>query len=123
MKIMAVDDSITTRLTVRRLFQALGHQVIEAAGGLEALALMRNGARPDVVILDWSMPGMSGLECLEQIRHDPALRDLKVIMCTTEAEKGQIVKAVSVGVDDYLVKPIDPRTLQTKVLQACGAEA
>ncbi len=121
MKIVAVDDSMTARLIIKRTFENQGHEVLEATDGQSALLVMRSEGPVDLVVLDWNMPVMNGLECLKQIRQDTNLKDVKVLMCTTESEKAQVIKAIKIGVDGYVVKPVQPQILQAQAAKACGA--
>lgn len=120
MKILAVDDSMTARMIIKRTFESQDHEVHEAENGVAALSVLRSEEDVQLVVLDWNMPMMNGLECLKEIRADPNLKGVKVIMCTTESEKSQVVKAVKVGVDGYVVKPVQPDVLKAQTAKACG---
>ena len=87
MKIMTVDDSMTARLIVKQTFEKLGHAVVEAADGSEALFKLESEGPIDLVVLDWNMPVMSGIDCLRELRKQKEFKTVKVLMCTTEAEK------------------------------------
>lgn len=121
MKILTVDDSMTARLIVKGAFASEGHTILEAPDGAVALTVLEAQAPVDVVILDWNMPVMNGLECLKAIRANPAFKSVKVVMCTTEAEKSQVVTALKAGANGYLLKPVTKETLQTQVAKMCGA--
>ncbi len=120
MKILAVDDSMTARMIIKRSFESQGHEVFEAENGVAALSVLRSEEDIQLVVLDWNMPMMNGLECLKEIRADPNVKGVKVIMCTTESEKSQVIKAVKVGVDGYVVKPVQPDVLKAQTAKACG---
>jgi two-component system chemotaxis response regulator CheY len=101
------------RKIILRSLQAVGvTEVTEAADGAEAISLFKPGAF-DLVLTDWNMPGMTGLEVLEGIRAQDA--NIPVIMVTTEAEKTRVLQAIKAGVSDYLVKPFTADTLREKL--------
>lgn len=117
MNILVVDDSSTMRSVIRRDIESLKlGRVIEAGDGEEALSAL-DQFHVDLVISDWNMPRMDGLELLHALRkRNP---DLPLIMVTTEAERCQVVKAIQEGVSDYLLKPFDSALLQHKLLKWC----
>ena len=118
MRVLVADDSSTMRKIILRSLQAEGiTDITEAADGAEAVAVFKPGEF-DMVLTDWNMPGLTGLEVLQQIRAvDPKV---PVIMVTTEAEKSRVLQAIQAGVTDYLVKPFTADTLREK-LQKHGA--
>ncbi len=120
MKFLIVDDSMTARLIGRKTFESLGHTVLEASDGQEALTVLATQSPIDVIILDWNMPGMNGFTCLENIRKISALNRTKVVMCTTEAEKMSVIKALQAGANGYLLKPVLPDKLKQGVEKALG---
>jgi len=112
-KVLVADDSSTMRKIILRSLQAVGvKDVAEAADGQEAIALFAPG-KFDLVLTDWNMPGMNGLELLKAIRAQDTT--IPVIMVTTEAEKSRILEAIQAGVTDYLVKPFQPDALREKL--------
>ena len=123
MKLLAVEDSMTARLIVKQCFQPLGHTVVEAEDGNKALEALASEGDVDIVVLDWNMPEMGGFTCLTEIRKNSSYKDIKVIMCTTEAEKNQIVKAIKGGAKGYLLKPVMPDKLKEGVMKALGVAA
>jgi two-component system chemotaxis response regulator CheY len=101
------------RKIILRSLQAVGvKDVTEAADGAEAIALFEPG-KFDLILTDWNMPGMTGLDVLKSIRTKDA--NVPVIMVTTEAEKARILEAIQAGVTDYLVKPFQPDALREKL--------
>ncbi len=120
-RILIVDDMATMRrLTVYQL-GALGYSNIEQAGdGQQALDIILCGINEDnpieLVISDWNMPNMSGIELLEVVRRSRDIADLPFFLVTAEDEKTQVVRALKSRVSDYLLKPIDKNILEQKLL-------
>jgi len=115
-KILSVDDSGTMRRIIGRAVQVLGHELLEAANGLEALQIL--AARADeiaLVILDVNMPEMDGMETLVRIKADPALKGIPVMMLTTDSDRGRIIQAVQAGAANYLTKPFSQDDLLAKI--------
>ena len=110
---LVVDDSKVIRKVARHILETLNFQVDEAGDGEEALARCR-AASPDVILLDWNMPVMSGIEFLRTLREEPLPSRPKVVFCTTESGVGHIRAAVEAGADEYVMKPFDRETLQSK---------
>ena len=122
MKILLVDDSATMRSVQKKILSDLDNPtILEAADGVEALKSLSLHNDVDLVVLDWNMPNMNGLECATQIRGGG--NQVKILMCTTEAEKSQVVKALQAGVNNYAVKPFDAPTFMDKVLKTVGYAA
>lgn len=115
---LIVDDSRVIRRVSRQLLEAMRFTVDEAENGLEAIGKCAL-AMPDVVLLDWNMPVMNGLEFLIELRKSPGGDQPKVVFCTTENDVELIRQAISAGADEYVMKPFDQETLQVK-LQLIG---
>lgn len=114
MNVLVVDDSGVMRKIIGRSLAALGVSDIEEAGdGREALEAFGDGSRFDLVITDWNMPEMNGLELTKQIRAGGS--KVPVMMVTTESEKESVLQAIQAGVNDYLVKPFDNEMLKLKL--------
>jgi two-component system chemotaxis response regulator CheY len=114
MNVLVVDDSGVMRKIIARSLAALGINDIEEAGdGREALEVFGDGSAFDLVITDWNMPEMNGLELTKQIRSGGS--KVPVMMVTTESEKESVLKAIQAGVNDYLVKPFDNEMLKLKL--------
>ena len=115
---LIVDDSKVIRKVARHILETLEFEVEEAGDGQEALSRCES-KMPDVVLLDWNMPVMSGMEFLQALRQLKMQARPKVIFCTTENGIGHIKAAVEAGADEYVMKPFDRDTLESK-LQIVG---
>jgi len=114
-RVLVVDDFPTMRRIVRSLLRQLGFEnVDEAENGEDALKKLRS-AEYGLVISDWNMPVMEGLELLKHIRNDPQLKDIPFLMVTAEAEKEKVIEAIKSGVDNYIVKPFTGDVLKEKL--------
>ncbi|WP_319762513.1 response regulator [Maridesulfovibrio sp.] len=114
--ILIVDDHQSMRRTVADIMRMLGYFNIHyAEDGIMALAQLQEHSSTELVLLDWNMPRMSGIDCLREIRSSPKFEKLPVIMVTAEAEQELVVEAVSAGVTNYIVKPFTPATLEKKI--------
>jgi chemosensory pili system protein ChpA (sensor histidine kinase/response regulator) len=102
--VMVVDDSITVRRVTQRLLERNGMRVLTAKDGVEAMALLQEHT-PDVILLDIEMPRMDGYEVASQVRNDPRLADIPLIMITSRVGDKHRARAIELGVDDYLGKP------------------
>ena len=113
MKALVVDDSMTIRRIVIKALGIVGiSETAEAADGTEALEALKNG-QFDVILLDWNMPKLSGIDTLRAIRESG--NRTPVIMVTTEAEKSRVIEAIKTGANEYLIKPFAPDQLAEKV--------
>ncbi|MBK1618383.1 chemotaxis response regulator CheY [Lamprobacter modestohalophilus] len=113
--ILVVDDFPTMRRIVRSLLKELGFtNVDEAEDGQDALNKLKAGGF-NFVVADWNMPNLDGMEMLKQIRADPDLKDLPVLMVTAEAKKENIIAAAQAGASGYVVKPFTAATLDEKL--------
>ena len=110
---LIADDSVAMRKVVRGMLMELGFEVGEATNGLEALESCQ-ARRPDILLLDWNMPVMDGLEFLAAISEDEKTARPKVIFCTSGAESASIIRAMAAGASEYLVKPFDKDLLVSK---------
>ena len=117
MKILVVDDFSTMRRIVRNLLVELGFSnplIQEADDGENALVLLRS--QPfDLVVTDWNMPNMTGIDLLRAIRAEESLKGLPVLMVTAENNRDQIIAAAQAGVNGYIVKPFNAVTLKEKL--------
>ncbi|MCB2200487.1 response regulator [bacterium] len=113
MKILVVDDSLTMRRALSRQLQSAGYMdVVEATNGLEALQQL---AGVDLVIMDWNMPVMDGITAVQEIRKMPDKADMKIIMCTSEGARDSVIQAMAIGVNDFIIKPVENHVLLEKI--------
>ena len=118
MKALVVDDSMTIRRIVIKALAEVGiAESVEAGDGDDAVTATKAGPF-DVVLMDWNMPKMSGLDAVKAIR--PPRVKTPIIMVTTEAEKTRVIEAIKAGVNDYLIKPFTPQQLGDKVKAILG---
>lgn len=120
MRILVVDDFQTMRRIVINLLRQLGFtNVVEAADGMLALEKVRDD-NIDLVVSDWNMPNMSGMEFLRALRADEQYKTLPFIMVTAEGKKENVIAAVQAGVSNYIVKPFNAATLKEKLVKVIG---
>ncbi len=117
MKVLVADDFATMRKIVRNILKQIGFDnILEAEDGQAAIQILRN-ENIGLVVTDWNMPNMTGLELLQKIRNDPQTAHLPVLMVTAEGLKENVVIAVKAGVNNYVVKPFTAEILQEKIEQ------
>lgn len=122
MRALIVDDSRFIRNHLRGLLSPLGIECEEAANGADGLAMLHSSAPFDLALLDWNMPGMTGLEMLCQMRAE-GYSSVKVLMVTTESENDNILRALEAGADEYLMKPFEAEALSGKLAMMGLVEA
>ena len=114
MKILVVDDSSTMRRIIKNALASIEQQdIVDAGDGMEALKALEDNPDVGLVLLDWNMPNMNGLEFLKRVRANT--KDLPVVMVTTEGQKKSVLEAVKAGVNNYVVKPFTPEMLLEKL--------
>ena len=118
-QVLIVDDSKVIRKVARHILEGLHFCVEEAVDGRAALDRCHDGAPPDVILLDWNMPVMSGMEFLRALGQSDIEQRPKVVFCTTENGVAHIRAAIDAGADEYVMKPFDRETLHIK-LQLVG---
>ena len=106
MRAIVIDDSRAMRLILKRIVGQIGFEVFEAEDGQAALDLLAAlDQLPDLALVDWNMPNMNGLEFVTAVRADARLREMTLVMVTTESEQSQIVRALAAGAHEYVIKP------------------
>ena len=123
MRAMIVDDSRAQRMLLKRAVVPLGFDVIEAEDGEDALTKLDADNPVDVMLVDWNMPVMDGLALVRKVRAARAFADVFIMMVTSESDPKKMARALMVGADDYLVKPVDGEMIRSKLEQTsslCG---
>ncbi|TKI69011.1 response regulator [Sulfurimonas crateris] len=123
MKLLVVDDSSTMRRIIKNTLARLGHKdILEGADGVEGWSELDANPDVDMLITDWNMPEMNGLELVKKVRADERFKDLPIIMVTTEGGKAEVITALKAGVNNYIVKPFTPQVLKEKLGAVMGIE-
>jgi two-component system chemotaxis response regulator CheY len=119
MNVLVVDDFLTMRRILKNILKQVGFSNLhEAEDGSQALEIIKSGnPKIDLVIADWNMPKMTGIELLKIIRADESTKAMPVIMVTAEAQKSRVLEAVQAGVSNYIVKPFTAETVKAKLDQ------
>jgi two-component system chemotaxis response regulator CheY len=115
MQALVVDDSRAMRAILTRLLDQLGFDVTQAGDGQQALQVLDDGLRPDIALVDWNMPVMDGLSFIKACRERDDLRDMTLMMVTTESEQAQIVRALAAGAHEYIIKPFTEEVIAEKL--------
>ena len=118
-RILVVDDEPDSRSIIQCRLEWCHYEVISACNGEEALKIAED-EKPDLILLDTNMPVMDGLEMLERMRRNPALKDTPVIMVTALCERQHIAAASAYGIADYVTKPVDFTSLLEKISDILG---
>ena len=122
MKLLVVDNSSTMRRIIKNTLQRLGFEdVLEAEHGIEAWQVMERTPDINVLITDWNMPEMNGLELVRKVRADGRYDAMPIIMVTTEGGKAEVITALKAGVNNYIVKPFTPQVLKEKLEDVLGS--
>ncbi|MDR3162502.1 MAG: chemotaxis response regulator CheY [Helicobacteraceae bacterium] len=124
MKILVVDDSSTMRRIIKYTLDRLGFkELLESENGAQAWEVLSQNSDIGVLITDWNMPEMNGLELVKKVRAEPKCADLPIIMVTTEGGKAEVITALKAGVNNYIVKPFTPDVLKEKLETVLGTGA
>ncbi len=115
MKILVAEDDVTSRMALVTVLRAYGHEVVETTNGLEAWETLRKPGAPRLVLLDWLMPVMDGLELVRRIRAEMTDHPPYLLMLTVKGEKDDIIGGLDAGADDYLPKPVFPGELRARI--------
>jgi two-component system, chemotaxis family, chemotaxis protein CheY len=118
MKVLVVDDFATMRKIIKNVLKQISiENVLEAENGKHALTVLKNDS-VDLIISDWIMPEMTGIEFLKACKADETIKKIPFIMVTAEAQKDNIMEAIKSGVDNYIVKPFTPDKLREAIDKA-----
>ena len=112
---LVIDDSRTVRMIIRGILKELGIEVIEAADGAEALEQLKRFPDVELLLVDWNMPVMNGLDFVRAVRARRAYDRVRILMVTSEAQGEQVARALSAGADEYLMKPFNKDVLVAKL--------
>ena len=122
-KALVVDDSRAVRMILTKTLKEIGYEVCQAANGREAMEVIETEKSAlSLVLTDWNMPEVNGLELLKRVRQKPELSSLTVVMVTTETELDQMVAALEAGANEYVMKPFTKEILVEK-LERLGVHA
>ncbi len=123
MKLLVVDDSSTMRRIIKNTLSRLGYEdVLEGEDGVQGWTALNENPDIGMLITDWNMPEMNGLELVRKVRADGRFNDLPIIMVTTEGGKAEVITALKAGVNNYIVKPFTPQVLKEKLAVVLGTE-
>lgn len=115
MKMLVAEDDLTSRTMLSAILRKQGYEVLEAVDGRQALKALKESDAPDVVVMDWMMPGLTGLEVVKKVRSRQAEPPPYIIMLTSRSDKSDIVEALEAGANDYLIKPFDTNELLARI--------
>ncbi|MBN2895304.1 MAG: chemotaxis response regulator CheY [Campylobacterales bacterium] len=123
MKLVVVDDSSTMRRIIKNTLSRLGYNdVLEGEDGVQGWNVLDTNPDIGMLITDWNMPEMNGLELVKKVRADARFKDLPIIMVTTEGGKAEVITALKAGVNNYIVKPFTPQVLKEKLGAVLGTD-
>ncbi len=121
MKLLVVDDSSTMRRIIKNTLARLGHKdILEGEDGVQGWTQLDANPDVDMLITDWNMPEMNGLELVKKVRADARFKEIPIIMVTTEGGKAEVITALKAGVNNYIVKPFTPQVLKEKLAAVMG---
>lgn len=121
MKLLVVDDSSTMRRIIKNTLSRLGYtEILEGENGVQGWEVMDANSDINVLITDWNMPEMNGLELVKKVRADDRFKEIPIIMVTTEGGKAEVIIALKAGVNNYIVKPFTPQVLKEKLEAVLG---
>jgi len=121
LKLLVVDDSSTMRRVIKNTLSRLEYEnVFEGEDGLQGWNILDQNPDIGMLITDWNMPEMNGLELVKKVRADARFNDLPIIMVTTEGGKAEVITALKAGVNNYIVKPFTPQVLKEKLSAVLG---
>jgi len=121
MKILSADDSVMIRKVIKNAVEVLGHGFLEAKDGVEAIEVLdKEYSDVGLILLDWNMPRMNGLDVLKKVKSDPRFKNIPVMMVTTEVERAKVIEAIANGAKNYVMKPFSHEDLIAKIMQSLG---
>ncbi|MGE0552183.1 MAG: response regulator [Gemmatimonadales bacterium] len=115
MRALIVDNSRAMRIMLGRFMKELGFETADAEHGKAALAKLESEPLPDLMLCDWNMPEMNGLDLVKAVRAEGKYASVKILMVTTETELSHVTRAIEAGANEYLMKPFMKESLQAKV--------
>ena len=115
MRALVIDDSRTVRIIIGTILRELGMEVLEAANGLEALEQIKRNPDVELLLVDWNMPVMNGMEFIQAVRAQRAYDAMRILMVTSEAQSEQVTQALNAGANEYLMKPFSKDVLVAKL--------
>jgi two-component system chemotaxis response regulator CheY len=115
MRALVLDDSRTVRSIIGGILKELGMEVVQAANGVEGLEQLKLCPDIELMLVDWNMPEMNGLDFITAVRAQPAFRAARILMVTSEAEGSQVARALAAGANEYLMKPFTREVLVAKL--------
>lgn len=115
MHALVIDDSRAVRMLIGKILREQGFQVVDAAHGREGLDRLRERPEIGLVLVDWNMPVMDGLQFIQEVRRHRSWDGVRIVMVTTETEAEQVQRALSAGANEYVMKPFTPEVLVAKL--------
>lgn len=112
---LVIDDSRAARMFIRNILREMGHEVIEAGNGQEGLDRLTESPDLRLALVDWNMPVMDGLEFIKAVRAQRMFRHVQLVMVTTETEADQVMRAMTAGANEYIMKPFTKDVLVAKL--------
>jgi len=115
MRVLVIDDSRTTRIIIGQILREIGMEVLEAANGLDALERLKTDPNIELLLVDWNMPVMNGLDFVRAVRSDSTYDSVRILMVTSEAQGDHGGEALRAGANEYLMKPFNKDGLVSKL--------
>jgi two-component system chemotaxis response regulator CheY len=115
MRALVLDDSRAVRSIIGGILRDLGMEVYQAANGREGLEQLRRAPAIELMLVDWNMPEMNGLDFIRAVRAQPAFQGARILMVTSEAESDHVTQALDAGANEYLMKPFTKEILVAKL--------
>jgi two-component system, chemotaxis family, chemotaxis protein CheY len=115
MRALVIDDSRTVRIIIGQILRELGMDVLEAGNGSEALEQIKHNPDVDLMLVDWNMPEMNGIDFVRAVRSQRAFDPARILMVTSEAQSDRVTEAINAGANEYLMKPFSKDVLIAKL--------